>query len=724
MAKYIQIWLCTFLCFSLFKFAYLTHVSDLKYDESDKKQPGVVTTKNLLKNNQKLTKTFVHDYGYEISGANYSLDVEIYAHLYLGYFLLPQTERPCFTFFTRISSKGCTESINLDIAKSYPTIRRKFSKRRTVYYTNTPATYNNEVLQLSGDVHSNPGPVTQVVTKLGTSECNLSNESRISTIISSPRIKISTNFRRQICPANLIYVRPELMTRSTVGRSVRNISLAHLNVRSIKNRINFIQVNELVADNDWDVFTASETWLNSTVSNAEINIAGYKLIRSDRRYKRGGGDCAYIRNNLKAEEVKHLSSSSEHGFQQLWVRIQHIKLKSFLLCVVYRPPDCEINCFKEHMTSSIIEALLYDKTIIIMGDLNCDLLSDKSDTRVLKELCTTLNLSQIISKPTRVTNDSVSLLDVVLTTNPQQVINTAVLESTISDHFTVTATIRLKAPKPKPFQIRSRSFKFYDPKAFNDDLAKISWNASENCADINIRLEQFNKAFLAVLDSHAPVKLMSLKHRASPFISPEIKDQMKVRDTYLRNARRTRCNTDWALFKRTQIEVKKMITEAEKRFVDQEIMQNKNNSHAIWKTIRRYTSNKQRESIKTANPKILANEFNSYFASLGNSISESVMALAYEHHVPAIDFEPLKHYPESEQFFLSQITREELVSVVRNMPTNKSPGIDKVTVKVIKDCLSIVSEPLTDVINLSLSSNIFPTTWKIAEVVPHVRWGW
>ena len=108
---------------------------------------------------------------------------------------------------------------------------------------------------------------------------------------------------------------------------------------------------------------------------------------------------------------------------------------------------------------------------------------------------------------------------------------------------------------------------------------------------------------------------------------------------------------------------------------------------------------------------------------MGNSISESVMELAYEHHVPAIDFQPLKHYPESEQFFLSQITREELVSVARNMPTNKSLGIDKVNIKVIKDCLSIVSEPLTDIINLSLSSNIFPTIWKIAEVVPHVKDG-
>ena len=131
-----------------------------------------------------------------------------------------------------------------------------------------------------------------------------------------------------------------------------------MSARSIKNRINFIQlVKELVADNDWDVFTASETWLNSTVSNTDINIAGYKLIRNDRRHWRGGGGslCAHF---------KHLSSLSEHGFQQLLVTIQNMILTSFLLCV--------------------IEALLYGKTIIIMGDLNCDLLSDKPDTRVSK----------------------------------------------------------------------------------------------------------------------------------------------------------------------------------------------------------------------------------------------------------------------------------------------------------------------------------------------------
>ena len=61
------------------------------------------------------------------------------------------------------------------------------------------------------------------------------------------------------------------------------------------------------------------------------------------------------------------------------------------------------------------------------------------------------------------------------------------VESTVTDHITVTAIIRLKAPKPKPFQLRSRLYQFYDLKAFNDDLVKVPWNALENVADINIR---------------------------------------------------------------------------------------------------------------------------------------------------------------------------------------------------------------------------------------------
>ena len=52
------------------------------------------------------------------------------------------------------------------------------------------------------------------------------------------------------------------------------------------------------------------------------------------------------------------------------------------------------------------------------------------------------------------------------------------------------------------------------------------------------------------------------------------------------------------------------------------------------------------------------------------------------------------------------------------MPKNKAPGLDKITLKFIADCLPHIVQPITDIINSSLTQSIFPIVWKKAEVVP------
>ena len=100
------------------------------------------------------------------------------------------------------------------------------------------------------------------------------------------------------------------------------IKLFHLNIQSIKNRNHLIQIRELISDNKVDVLAISETWLNSSISNAEVEIQGYKIHRLDRKRKRGGGVCIYIRNNLKSKVLNDLSYISDLGLHKLWVQIQ------------------------------------------------------------------------------------------------------------------------------------------------------------------------------------------------------------------------------------------------------------------------------------------------------------------------------------------------------------------------------------------------------------------
>ena len=57
------------------------------------------------------------------------------------------------------------------------------------------------------------------------------------------------------------------------------------------------------------------------------------------------------------------------------------------------------------------------------------------------------------------------------------------------------------------------------------------------------------------------------------------------------------------------------------------------------------------------------------------------------------------------------------------MPANKAPGFYEVPISVVKDCLEHILPTLTDLINHSFSSSVFPRAWKKGEVVSHPKEG-
>jgi hypothetical protein len=55
-------------------------------------------------------------------------------------------------------------------------------------------------------------------------------------------------------------------------------------------------LKETVLKNKFDVFNISETWLNNSVTNLELEIPGYEIFRVDRSNKDGSGVCVYVSN--------------------------------------------------------------------------------------------------------------------------------------------------------------------------------------------------------------------------------------------------------------------------------------------------------------------------------------------------------------------------------------------------------------------------------------------
>ena len=95
------------------------------------------------------------------------------------------------------------------------------------------------------------------------------------------------------------------------------MKIAHLNIRSLKCREHFVLVKKAVLDNKFGILTISETWLNSSVTDLEIEIPGYAICRIDRKVKNGGGVCAYVSRNYRTEYLSNISLIMASGFHQL-----------------------------------------------------------------------------------------------------------------------------------------------------------------------------------------------------------------------------------------------------------------------------------------------------------------------------------------------------------------------------------------------------------------------
>ena len=69
------------------------------------------------------------------------------------------------------------------------------------------------------------------------------------------------------------------------------------------------------------------------------------------------------------------------------------------------------------------------------------------------------------------------------------------------------------------------------------------------------------------------------------------------------------------------------------------------------------------------------------------------------------------------------VTPMELSSITNSFKDGKAPGEDNIPISVIKKSIDVISDPLLSLINLSLSSGIFPDKLKIAKITPILKTG-
>ena len=263
----------------------------------------------------------------------------------------------------------------------------------------------------------------------------------------------------------------------------------------------------------------TETWLKPFISDIQVSIPNYNLVRSDRIKRERGGVILYIHETLP------LSDTATFDNDYCEAVITTIETTETILACIYRPPDAPPQKFKEMI--SFLDSYIKEKTsdqyyeIIITGDFNLPSIDWNTTSSMTKSqttdssknhqtLLTFLSdhlLSQYIHIPTRYDN----ILDLLFSNNPNLVLHVNSNKTELSDHnvVTVTTTTPLEyqeshAPDDIHHTFRNINLEKMDYAKAKEHLEIVDWKTLKTVCPKEDFPELFRLTVLQICTIYSP----------------------------------------------------------------------------------------------------------------------------------------------------------------------------------------------------------------------------
>jgi hypothetical protein len=171
-------------------------------------------------------------------------------------------------------------------------------------------------------------------------------------------------------------------------------------------------------DIKFSIVALTESWLKP--HNMDLyDITDYQHEGITRSEKIGGGISIYIHDSL-SYKVRDDLTINTNNIQSLWLEINKSSigsLKNTLIGVFYRRPGSDPYEFNTALTDILTKIKSENKPTYHLGDYNLDLL--KTQTHLPTSQFVDINFANaffpLITKPTRITSESATLIDNIFT---------------------------------------------------------------------------------------------------------------------------------------------------------------------------------------------------------------------------------------------------------------------------------------------------------------------
>lgn len=453
----------------------------------------------------------------------------------------------------------------------------------------------------------------------------------------------------------------------------------------------------------------SETWLSPDLMDDMFEIPDYKLIRSDRE-SRGGGVALYMKSSIsKSCTVLSIPLEEVYDIEYIIVKVT-IEGKLCAIGVLYKPPNSHYTnlCILTDIISYLLENNIH--ILILMGDLNINMLINSPATVYLNNLLLVLDCKQIVNDPTRITAQTETLLDLIITNSDLDVRNVEVLDVCFSDHNVTSCDVELNGYDYKPLVKEFRSFRNFNIESFNLDASAINWNTIYNINSLDEKVDFLNVNLLNLFNYHAPIKRVTSKSnkRQEPWFTETLYEIKKIKRKAWLRYKKTRSAIHRQYFCEIRNYYNNAVIQERIAFYSFHINNTKNNPKQMWTNLKSWGVVK--ENIPPNLPEILCNadDINNYFMDSIPNLKSSE-----QHNDTFLE----TRFMDDTLFTFKPVTVQKIIDIT-NKQKPHTIGSDGLSAKMLQLALQWISAPLTHIINISLELGILPIQWKTSCIKP------
>ena len=529
------------------------------------------------------------------------------------------------------------------------------------------------------------------------------------------------------------------------------LGVLSLNIRSAHKNLDAILDNNKDYDR-YDVICLNETCLNvEKLAHGldDIQIEGfYPPVHQApaRSSYRGGGLLIYVNKNIcepdDIEEIKLEQDPTSDG-EVLFIKIKSCKIFSNTVIIgnVYRSPSSRNTDNFRSIIDNTLSKLGSHKTkqILIAGDFNIDLINYETDDHSRELIDTTSNhgFTQVISRPTRITDHSATLIDHIYTNKINKVISSSVVVLDITDHLGTYIKVSLDSyfdRATRPINRRNdsqiceyRLFNEANNEKFKQLLDNENWEEVNELYDADARYNKFAEVYTKHYNTAYP--LISKRVRRNnervlpkPWITEWLEDACSRKNLLYYEFVKSPTEQNKAVYEKMLKFCEKHITIAKQKYYKKYFDEYVDNSRKKWQMINKLLNRKKGKvqinklidsDGNTSNrPEEISDKFNDYFSNIASNLKTKI-----ESPTSSDDYRHFLENPVPNSIATLNVLNHEVKDIIHGFK-NKATKDTKITVLKLAAENDLFIDVLTKTIEASFQQGIFPESLKLAHVVP------